>query len=337
MLARRFKICMTVAIAFAALWIRPVPGQTIGGVPTAVGVHNLQFTDTANPIVGNRSYTLRLPAGYVHGAGTDHAVVLLLHGGGQPVASFLARPHMAEFATRADANDVILVAPEGFALLWNAAHCCRLPFLNIDDVAFINNLLSELIGDLDIDDHRVHMVGYSNGGMMVHRLAAELPSLFASGASVAGPVGGFLPSGLAIPACEPYDASCSDWGSVLTPIVPSEPIPMMMIRGMRDDVIVYEGGSRNPLLWHLPAVANTAAPEETDYTHWTAINGCTEQPVAYYPQGQLRDCLATTPDQADVRMVSLCGMTHEWPTTTNTAEFDAVEHIVQFLNDHRKP
>jgi polyhydroxybutyrate depolymerase len=327
------------AIVLALHWIGPAQAQTIGGVPTAAGVHNLQFTDAANPLVGNRSYTLRLPAGYVHGAGTDHRIVLLLHGAGQTVAGFLTRPHIQEFASLADLNGVILVAPEGFGRTWNGAHCCGFAvLLNIDDVAFIENLVDELIGALDIDDHRVHMVGYSNGGVMVHRLAAELPTLFASGATVAGPVGGFLPAALAVPGCEPYVSSCTDWGAVRTPTAPSDPIPVMMIRGMRDDVVVYQGGSRiNNLVWHLPAIANTAVLGDTDYTYWTSISGCTDQTIAYYPQGELRECLATAVAQADIRMVSLYGMTHEWPTLTNTAAFDGVQHIVEFLNDHPKP
>lgn len=333
----RFTNCLGVGGAAAMLWASSVSAQTTSVIPTTPGVHNLQFVDTANPLAGTRDYTLRLPTGYVHSSTTSYRVVLLLHGGGQTVGDFLSKPHMTDFATRADASDVILVAPQGYIRSWNAGHCCGLASIfNINDVAFIQDLMNELVGALNIDEHGIHMVGYSNGGMMVHRLAAELSSLFASGATVAGPVGGFAAT-VPSPLCHPYDSSCSDWQPLSTPTQTGGPIPMMMIRGMRDEVIPYEGGASRLYVWHLPAIANTAAPTETDYAYWVDFNGCTEKDPYYYSQGQLRDCEATAPDQADVRMVSLHGMTHKWPTKTNSADFDAVEQIVEFLNAHPKP
>ena len=90
MMMTHFQNCLSVGLTAATLWAGSVSAQTIGGVPTTAGVHNLQFTDTANPVVGVRDYTLKLPVGYVHGSGTDHRFVLLLHGAGQTLPSFLS-------------------------------------------------------------------------------------------------------------------------------------------------------------------------------------------------------------------------------------------------------
>lgn len=57
---------------------------------------------------------------------------------------------------------------------------------DIDDVDFIEELITTLITELPIDPRRVYAVGFSNGASMVFRLGIELDHYFAAIAPVAG-------------------------------------------------------------------------------------------------------------------------------------------------------
>jgi polyhydroxybutyrate depolymerase len=57
-----------------------------------------------------------------------------------------------------------------------------------DDLGFLKALVARLVRDWNADPGRVYAAGWSNGGSMVHRLAAEAPDVFAAVTSVSGPL-----------------------------------------------------------------------------------------------------------------------------------------------------
>ena len=120
-------------------------------------------------------------------------VVLALHG-------FTSNAVGMETMTLLDAQAVksgfVVVYPEGLARSWNAGRCCGdAQSKDIDDVAFISQLIDSLAKDARIDPKRVFVTGMSNGGMMAHRLACEISDRIAAVASVSG--------GLMVDACHP--------------------------------------------------------------------------------------------------------------------------------------
>lgn len=64
---------------------------------------------------------------------------------------------------------------EGLPQSWNAGNCCPFAIYEpVDDVAFFDQLITELISRFDVDTQRIWVMGHSNGGMMAYRLACEL-------------------------------------------------------------------------------------------------------------------------------------------------------------------
>jgi polyhydroxybutyrate depolymerase len=88
----------------------------------------------------------------------------------------------------ADEEGFVVCYPNGVTLLWNGDPTDETPkqllVEDADDVGFIDTLLDRLIVDYPIDPARVYVCGASNGGLMVQRLACELPDRFAAAAAV---------------------------------------------------------------------------------------------------------------------------------------------------------
>ena len=128
-----------------------------------------------------------------------------------------------EFDMLADkSGDAIIVYPQGYAGNWND---CRKkgPFpakqLNIDDVQFTVQLIDWFKTAYHVD--KVYGVGYSNGGTMVYRLAAERPDLFTAFATICANL--------------PTDDNNSN------PVVKT-PVSMISIFGKEDPIVPFEGG-----------------------------------------------------------------------------------------------
>lgn len=92
--------------------------------------------------------------------------------------------------------------------------------LKVDDVAFIRDLLRHLGAEARIDQDRVFLLGISNGGAMVQRLATEMPECWKGVVTVAG--------------CNQYCAALNTR--------PGQAVPRLHIHGTSDKVWPYEGG-----------------------------------------------------------------------------------------------
>src|SRR5476651_168181 len=137
----------------------------------------------------NRTYVVHVPKG--HDPKTPMPVVLALHG------ATMNGPMMAWFSglnRKADEAGFIAVYPNGTgthsSYFWNGGNCCGLAVQNkVDDVAFIDGLLDDLMRAYPVDAQRVYATGMSNGAIMAYRLATELSDRIAAIAPVAGSVG----------------------------------------------------------------------------------------------------------------------------------------------------
>lgn len=63
-----------------------------------------------------------------------------------------------------------------------------------DDIAYFDAMVDDLKQNYAIDAKRLYVTGFSNGGQMAGRLAAERSTVFAAGASAAGPADPDLPT-----------------------------------------------------------------------------------------------------------------------------------------------
>lgn len=134
-----------------------------------------------------RQYVLYVPVSVRQPA----PVVLMFHGGGG---------HMQQAAeaygwqATADKYGFVLVFPNGSSrwprgrlATWNAGNCCGYARdKQVDDIAFVRQLLADLPHHVAIDPTRVFATGMSNGGMLAHRLACDMADRFRAVAAVAG-------------------------------------------------------------------------------------------------------------------------------------------------------
>ena len=161
-----------------------------------------------------------LPTGFDQD--TDTPLLLVLHGLGGGAAQIEFYLGLAPFA---DALGYLYVRPEGTmnqsgARFWNATPaCCDLFGSGVDDSGYLRDLIEEIKRVLPVDPARVHIMGWSNGGYMAHRMACDHAEVIASIASLAGPT---------------YDDpnSCN----------PEDQVHVLHIHGTNDMSVEYFGG-----------------------------------------------------------------------------------------------
>jgi len=236
-----------------------------------------------------RSYEVRVPKG-LDKSGSRVPLVLVLHGGGGNGVNAEA---MTGFTEKAVKEGFVVVYPEGtgrFAgrfLTWNAGHCCgRAMEKRVDDVGFINVLLDRLIKDYPVDPKRVYVTGLSNGGMMTHRLGIELSHRITAIAPVIATLFGDEKK-------------------------PAHPVSALMINGMLDQSVPYQGGSpggRFPDAWD----GTTALPALAQATFWAGANGCVATPDEQ-DQGAFVVTRYRCPDGKDVAFYLVKDNGHAWP------------------------
>ena len=236
--------------------------------------------------------------------GSNPPVVMVLHGGGGDAKAMAKRMGFNPLASKAK---FLAVYPQGYKGNWNAGDCgpplggenCGGPAYrkNIDDVGFLENLIDRLAEKYGINKRRVYATGFSNGGMMVYRLACQRPDLVAAIAPVEG--------AFTQPADECINGS---------------PVPLLAFHAENDQNVPFGGGSGACTKGRreYPAVDRTQA-------WWWNHNGCTEDVIATGGSGPV-SCQVACPGTH--RAVGLCKVDitdpssmwggHSWPGTEAT-------------------
>ena len=222
-----------------------------------------------------RIASVHLPSGYQPSQPTP--VVLNFHGYSSNASQ---QALVSRMIAKSDAEGFIVVHASGIGALksWNGGVCCGVAAQqNVDDVAFVAELLNQLEARVCVDRARVFSTGLSNGGFLSHRLACELSDRIAAIAPVAGVLG---------------IANCT----------PSRAVPVVHFHGTADNVVPYNGN---------PAINYGAVSDTIEF--WTAQNHCSgEQTV--FNQGDAT-CVAATGCDADasVTLCTISGGGHNWP------------------------
>ena len=138
-----------------------------------------------------RTYLVHIPPGYR--PEIPLPLVVVIHGAFDTAAGM---EKFSNFSRLADSENFIVMYPSGFGILgflqhWNAGHCCgKAADDNLDDVGFIAAAIEDISDRLKIDSDQIYMAGFSNGGMLVYRFAAERGELLAAIAPLAASAGG---------------------------------------------------------------------------------------------------------------------------------------------------
>jgi polyhydroxybutyrate depolymerase len=264
----------------------------------------LDAGDSTNTLVidgGSRTYNLHIPPGL--DPSKPAPLVFAFHGGGKSAASFEAFAHIQP---KADASGFILVEPEGTIAIpglspgtldvWNAGNCCELAAqinTNVDDVGFVRAMIDTITQQVCVDPKRIFATGFSNGGMLSHRLACQLSDKIAAITAVSGGIGN-------------VDLDMTP-PETLFPCNPGRKVPVLHIHGTQDACYPYDGG------WG-PLSVVTFESVSVTIQNWLALNGCSPNPpTPVLTKGSTTCQLYPCPHEGDVELCTIDGGGHYWP------------------------
>jgi len=185
------------------------------------------------------------------------ALLVVFHGSNQN-AERMRRASGHGFDRVAGEQGVVVVYPNAYRGLWNdsrAAADSPARAEGIDDGALVEAVVTGFTASHGIDPARVFAAGFSNGGQLVFRLAAQLPGRFAGLAAI----------GATWPTPDNH----------LGP-TPVEPVAMLLMNGTADPIVPFGGGVIS-LFGFKPRGTALSAP---DTAHLFArLNGITAAPV----------------------------------------------------------
>lgn len=238
------------------------------------------------------------------------ALMVMLHGGG---GNAVQAERGYGWDTLADKTGFIVAYPQASGLAWNAGSCCGQPAATgVDDVGFIDAVVTEIQASHAIDPARIFVAGMSNGAMMAYRLACE-STMFAAMASVSGDM----------------MVSCAH----------PEPISILHIHGLADQNVPFDGSKGS-------GVGQVDGPPVPDViAFWRQVDDCAA-PTAT-TDGDVTTTTAQCSAGRTVELIAIAGAGHQWPTPNASAArverrgadapyagLDATQTIWDFFSAH---
>ncbi len=264
-----------------------------------------------------RTYLLHVPRSYDPDKPTP--LVLALH----PFATngpMMVR--ISGLSETADRHGFLVAYPNGTgvgALLhWNVG---LTPGDRADDMGYLAQVLDDLSTIANIDPKRVYATGFSNGGMMCYRLAAEWSDRIAAIAPVSGT-------------------------RIAGKIEPKRPVSVLHFHGTDDPFVTYNGH-----LWRQTGSHRLLGVDET-IKSWVLLNGCDPEPVSAavplkndHGLAVERSVYGPGRDGSEVVLYKIQGGGHTWPGREPIGAFlgksamslDANELIWDFFTRHPLP
>jgi polyhydroxybutyrate depolymerase len=288
----------TVSCAEAVAAPTPTFAPTVTAAPTATSAPTIEPSDVERQVIVNdieRSYLLHIPTGL--NSLDPIPVVFAFHGSGQEPATMQLLTGFDEIADKAG---FLVVYPEGLGLTWNAGTCCGYASTeNVDEPAFILQILADLGTIVNVDNKRVYAAGFSNGGALMYRLACEMSDTFAAVAPVAGAAG---------------------W----SPCQPQQSVALIIVHGLADTTVPYTGGGEFEV-----------QPVEEVINTWAQFNGCAGSPQTEKPQNLIIHIAYTSCEAGTaVELYAIESGGHAWPSKYVWPGSDV---IWDFFAAHPKP
>jgi len=207
----------------------------------SVGVSAQQKSESIIVDHTRREFITYLP----DGLGDKAPVIISLHG---RLGKDVRQMAFADFRPLADRDKFIIVCPQGIERSWNDGRGTPANSRDINDVKFIDELITYVINTYHADPTRIYVTGMSNGGFMSSRLACELNKRIAAVAVVAASMD-------------------QDMGYQTT-----QPMPVMYIQGTKDPLVPFTGGK-------MKGAGGVIYSHEDMLKKWAAIDHCGSKPV----------------------------------------------------------
>lgn len=245
-------------------------------------------------------------------------LIILLHGGGGNGGTMIAR-----WATQARLAGLIVAAPDGIGRrdkmgTWNAGGCCgEAAARGVDDIGFVRAVIDDVAKRTAIDPTRLYVAGFSNGGMLTHRVAAALGNRIAAAAVVSGALFG-------------------------NEARPAAPVPMLVIHGEKDDVVAFKGGT-SPTSFVARAQTLPFLPVRQSVDYWRQADGCAAAPVVTRQPNIVIERSTSCRQGSDVVFYDLPRGGHEWSgpskpggAGTRGDAVDTTDVIWRFFERHHR-
>jgi polyhydroxybutyrate depolymerase len=207
-------------------------------------------------------------------------LLLSLHGTGSSAA---AQQRASGLDGTAQAHGFVVAYPQGYrrsgaGYAWNVPGTPGMSH-RVDDLSYLRDLVTLLIGRYCLDPARIYATGFSGGARMSSALACA-PGTPLAGLGVVG--------GLRAPG----------------PCRPGHPVGVVAFHGLAD--------AQNPFAGHGAAYWTYSVPEAA--RRWAAGQACalpadTSEPVRGVTLTRYTGC----PGAAEVRLYALTGVGHKWP------------------------
>lgn len=259
----------------------------------------------------SRFYQVAVPEVYDPDVATP--LVIALHGAGDTAANFRENTRLE---AEAHENGHLIVFPEGFERGWRYLDEDQM-FVDefTDDVLFLDTLIDEVSKTYHVDQDRVYLVGYSNGGLLTLRAACDLSERIAGVAVVA-----------AVYSFELVQHCAGD-----------DPIDLLLVHGSSDEVFPWDGFA----VIGRSGVLRTSFSFQQVRSYLRTAYGCppefdvarVEVPGTVMPI--VRETYDNCDSEARIAIYGLIEFPHAWPGDVNVMlgdrEFgDVVDAIWQF-------
>lgn len=232
-------------------------------------------------------------------AGSSRPLVVVLHGGLGDDDDTVALS-FGKLNQLAVEDDFMVAYPNGVGGHWNDGRNVQRYVAqreHVRDVDFLSKLVDELVRKRNADSNAVFFVGVSDGAMMAHRFACERATKLKAFAAVIGAM--------------PYNVArrrsrCE-----------KEPISVLMINGVEDPIVPWEGGA---VRFDGNELGRVLSPERT-FVFWMRHDGCEDVAISMIPDFdptdgtriERRKALGCR-DATKVELFAVQGAGHTWPS-----------------------
>lgn len=275
-----------------------------------------------------RTYQMYLPNNFDKANHTP--MVLALHGGGGTGSRFEKDVSDGSLTAAAEARGMVIVTPDGIDKRWNDGRTEHFGGDRMyDDVGFISALIDSVVEDYGVDSNRIYATGISNGGLMSIRLALDLSDKIAAIAPVTAQVS------IAVESKSP-----------------EFPVSLMLVNGVEDPLVPYEGGCIDVLL--SDQCRGEVLSTDESIAKFLGYNQCsipgeTESIIDLLPNDGTSVEITrynTCSNNTEVVLIKVVGGGHTWPSGaqylpagivgTVSNEINASEMILDFFLSHSR-
>lgn len=240
-----------------------------------------------------RYYELDTPSNLFQSLGSGYPLVVILHGSAAGPADVRWESRFNEL--QALNGEFIAAyprgwpAPTGLPYTWaDGRNYASGAAPTINDVNFIDAMITEIQGLHTIDADHIYVCGYSNGAYMTTRLMQQLRTRFAA-----------------------FGVLCGHRRPTDFLSAPPSPCPIIQFSGVQDLFVKYLGGTPIvPGAYQTPALPSVAVTRAA----WTAFNGISSTPTFSHRFGDaLLQQYAPDGDPGQYNLWSVDNAGHNWP------------------------